>query len=813
MTERRLTPDEWALAKALFGQALDLDPAGRAELLAASGVPPAVRDEVASLLASHESAGDFIDKPAIVEGASEATDLPPGTLVGSYSIERRIGQGGMGAVYLASRADDEYRKRVALKIIKRGMDSDEIVARFRRERQTLASLDHPNIARLLDGGTTADARPYFVMEYVEGEPLADYCAARALATDGRLRLFCTVCDAVQFAHSNFIVHRDLKPDNILVSREGVPKLLDFGIAKLVDAGDDEPVTRAAARLLTLDYASPEQIRGDAVSTASDVFALGVMLYELVGGRHPFRRDGRNSRDVERAILEEDPPPPARGELGLIVMQAIRKEPARRYQSARELSDDVRRLLQGLPVTAHIDSAAYRARKFVRRHAVPVAAAAALIAALVAGLIGVTWQARVAQAERDRARMEADKAQRVSALLEQMLRAPDPSVDGRDVTVAAVLEEASRRADADLGPRPDVEAAVREAIGNSYFGLGLLAEALRELENALFLATAAYGADDVETADTRTRLAYVRLDAGDADAAASAFRETLASYERARARGVRDEQRLAFEDVRWRSLNGLGLIAASRGESTDAERYYREALAIALELYGDTDLRVAELTNNLAVQAHGRGNLEEAERQYREALRITRALQGERLPAYASGLSNLANVLHSLGRRDDARDAYARALALRLELLGDDHPDLTFTEINYSQLLGEIGEVGQALAMASRAVRRVDAYPPTHPLVAAAILARGVAHLGMGDAAAAERDVRDALTRRRQALPQGHWLIANTESLLGECLLAQGRTAEARPLLESSYEKLLADRGPDHERTRDARRRLELLRQP
>ena len=807
-----VTPEQWALAKSLFGEAIELAPSERAALLDARAGDPAVRAEVESLLASHDAAGSFIDVPALLPSAP-AGEPREGALIGPYRLERRLGQGGMGAVYLAARADDAFRKRVALKIIKRGMDTDEIVARFMRERQTLANLDHPNIARLLDGGATPDGRPYFVMEYVEGEPLIAYCRGRALPAADRLRLFRAVCGAVQFAHSNLVVHRDLKPDNILVTSDGVPKLLDFGIAKLIGPGTAAE-TRPAARLLTLEYASPEQIRGEPISTATDVFALGVMLYELLSESHPFRRPGRTARELESAICDEDPPPPGQGEVDLIVMKAMRKEPSRRYRSASELDDDIRRSLEGLPITAHADTLGYRARKFVARHAGAVGAATVLVAALVAGLVGVTWQARVAQAERDRARVEADKAQRVSALLEQMLRAADPSVDGRQVTVASVLAQASRRADVELTGRPDVEAAVRTAIGNTYYGLGLNAEAIRELETALRLSTDAHGEDAVETADIGTKLGAARLAEGDASAAESAFAAALASVERGAAGDAAAGHAsgdAAEGNIRWRALNGLGLVAAARGDADAAGARYREALGIARALYGDTDVRVAEITNNLAVQAHARGDLAEAERLYREALRITRELQGERLPGYAAGLSNLANVLHSQGRLADARVEYERALALRLDLLGADHPDVAFTEVNYSLLLGEMGEHAAARDMADRALgRRGASLPDGHPIVAAAVLARGQARLALGDAAGAERDVRDALARRRAMLPAAHWLIASTESLLGECLLALGRAREAEPLLVGAHDRLLASRGAEHERTRDARRRLARL---
>ncbi|MEX2271797.1 MAG: serine/threonine-protein kinase [Vicinamibacterales bacterium] len=792
----------WAEIKALFGEALELTPADRTRLLdARCAADPNLRREVESLLASHDAAGDFIETPASVTLAPEDRSRA-GDLIGPYRIEREIGRGGMGAVYLAVRADDAYRKRVAVKVIKRGMDTDEIVARFRRERQTLANLDHPNIARLLDGGTTDDGLPYFVMEYVEGEPLDRYCESRALSIRERLRLFRTVCSAVQFAHRNLVVHRDLKPDNILVTADGTPKLLDFGIAKLLTGADGGTVapTRAAERMMTLDYASPEQLRGEAVSTATDVFSLGVMLYELVSGRHPFRRDGRPAYAIEVAICEDEPLRPGAGEIDLIVLMAIRKEPSRRYGAANELDDDLRRHLEGLPVAAHADSVGYRASKFVRRHKVGVAASALIAASLVAGIIGVSTQARIAAAERDRARVEADKARRVSAVLEQMLRAADPAVDGKDVTVAAVLGEASRRARIELAAQPDVRAAVRAAIGNTYYSLGLYDEAAAELQEALSLSESLHGRDAVETTDARVKLAYVHLEQGDVEAAERGFARAMTSLEAARARDVRD--------VRSRVINAMGLMAARRGQSDAAIAHYREALDITRALYGDMDLRVAEITNNLAVQAQAKANLDEAERLYRDALRVAQTLQGERHPGYATALSNLAGVMHSQGRLIEARPLYEQALALRTELLGADHSDLAFTEFNYADLLLQQGEFEPARAVTARILaRRGRALPERHPIVPAALINQGRARLGLGDGAGAERDIREGLMLRRAMMPPDHWLIANTESILGECLMVRGRVKEAEPLLVWSYQRLLANRGPAHERTRDARARL------
>jgi serine/threonine-protein kinase len=801
--EAPMSAARWARVKDLVARAIELDAAAREALLAeASGEDLPLRREVESLLAAHDAAGDFIEAPAAAGLFGSGSSLE-GARLGPYRLEREIGRGGMGAVYLAVRADDAYEKRVAIKVIKRGMDSDEIVRRFRHERQTLANLDHPNIARLLDGGTTSEGLPYFVMEYVEGEPLDEYCRSRTLGESDRLRLFRTVCGAVEVAHRNLVVHRDLKPDNILVTAEGVPKLLDFGIAKLLGAGEDGVVTRDTDRLLTLQYASPEQLRGEPVSTATDVFSLGVMLYELLSGVHPFERAGQPRAALEHAILEEEP----RGgrlerELEAIARTALRKEPDRRYGSVFELSDDIGRYLSGLPVRARGDAVGYRLSKFVRRHAVGVAAAAVVVLALVGGIIGVSWQARIAARERDRARLEANKAQQVSAVLQRMLRAADPSADGRDVRVADVLAEASRRAGLELQQQPEIRAAVRAAIGGTYYSLGLYDDALRELEESATLARSTFGEESVEFARARVDLARVAIERGDAVDAEAEYRAALATLERAGA---------AADETRADTLVTLGQFVGRNGDNAAAVALYDEALAIRLRLYGGDHEAVAEILNNLAVQAQARSDVAEAERLYREALRITTATRGERHPGYAVAASNLAGVLHTRRLYEEARALYERALALRRELQGPDHPDVAFTEFNLAELLFDSGQPAAALVLAQRVLaRRGVSIPDAHPVIAAALVTTGKARLKTGDLAGAERDLRDSVARRRAMLPPGHWLIANTESVLGECLLAAGKRAEAERLLVASYERLLADRGPDHERTRDARARLALL---
>jgi non-specific serine/threonine protein kinase/serine/threonine-protein kinase len=431
-----MTPERRQQIRQIFERAQDYEPGQRSGYLAeACAGDAALLSEIESLLASHQES----QKSWLFE---EPPDTLTGTRISAYEVLRQIGHGGMGVVYLAARSDDQYQQRVAIKVVKRGMDTDFILSRFRNERQILASLDHPNIARLLDGGMTSDGRPYFVMEYIEGKPLDEYCDTHQLSITQRLMLFQQVCAAVHYAHQNLVVHRDIKPSNILVTSEGTPKLLDFGIAKIVHPADaDETLeTLTAQRVMTPEYASPEQARGEPITTATDVYLLGVLLYELLTGHRPHRFTSRLPEEVAKVICEKDPQKPSTvvarealiqrgdepakltpemvsrtregrpeklrrrlsGDLDNIVLKSLNKEPQRRYASVEQFSEDIRRHLAGLPVIARKDTLGYRTAKFIGRHKAGVSVAILLIATLVSGILSTLWQARVARAERARA---------------------------------------------------------------------------------------------------------------------------------------------------------------------------------------------------------------------------------------------------------------------------------------------------------------------------------------------------------------------------------------------------------------------------
>ena len=450
-----MTPEHWQRINDLFHATLDHDPAHRSGFLAeVCGGDEPLRAKVEALLNSHQLEEGFLEGSVFSDATQllvedEATTLI-GQRIGLYKITGEIGRGGMGAVYLAERDDAQYEKHVAIKLVKRGMDTSLVLSRFRNERQILASFDHPNIARLLDGGSTADGLPYFVMEYVIGEPIDEYCDRHRLAIRERLELFRAVCAAVTYAHQHLVIHRDIKPSNILVTEDGVPKLLDFGIAKILNPETDQAMapTAVGMRLMTPEYASPEQVRGGPVTTVSDVYSLGVLLYELLSGHAPYRFKSLLPQDIAQIIEEKEPEKPSvivnrseevttggrrtitplsvsatregrpeklrrrlTGDLDNIVLMAMRKNPLRRYFSVGQFAEDIRRHLDGLPVIARQDTLSYRSGKFIRRHKVGVTAAAVVVLTLVAGIVATTWEAHVARAERARAVAASARAER------------------------------------------------------------------------------------------------------------------------------------------------------------------------------------------------------------------------------------------------------------------------------------------------------------------------------------------------------------------------------------------------------------------
>jgi serine/threonine protein kinase/Tfp pilus assembly protein PilF len=655
-----------------------------------------------------------------------------GRRIGPYQVLQEIGHGGMGTVYLAARADDQYQKRVAIKVV-RGLDSAEVVRHFRRERQILAGLEHPNIARLLDGGTTEDGLPYFAMQFVEGIPIDRFCDEHRLSVRERLELFQGVCAAVEHAHRNLVVHRDIKPGNILVTTEGVPRLVDFGIAKLLNPEIAGEAPTATGLAMTPDYASPEQARGGPITTATDVYSLGVVLYELLTGHRPYRLRSREPLEVLKAVCEEEPERPStavgrteertlpdgtaqattadsvsrtregtpdrlrrrlRGDLDNIVLMALRKEPQRRYGSVEALSEDLRRYLEGLPVKAHRATAWYRASKFVRRHAFGVAAGVTVLVLVVGfGVSMAVLSARVS-AERDRAEREAARANAINTFLLDTLGSANPfEGQGRDTTVLEALRLAAAKLGTAFPGQPDVEARVRYTVGLTYLRLGRYADAEPMLRSAIRLLSEHYGEDSPDLPPALAALGVLRQERGDLAEAEALLRRGLATARRLRS-GTEPSPNEA--DI----LSNLALLLQERNELGEAEDLTREILSNDRRTLGPEHVNVAIDLNNLGLLLIRRGRFAESEPLLREAVGI---LEKANHAGLALALGNLGEALTATGRYPEAEAILARAVTLGAARLGEQSQDLAKARVKYGDCLLGLKRYAPAEAQALAAL--------------------------------------------------------------------------------------------------------------
>lgn len=775
-----MEPQRWQRVKQILGEALDLGPAERVAFVASvCGDAPEVRAEVESLLAAEDEAGDFIEVPVFSESGPP---LAEGQRVGAWRVLCELGRGGMGAVYLAERADEEFEKRVALKVIRRRAGVEEIVRRFRTERQILARLDHPNIARLLDGGSTEDGRPYLVMEHVEGRPIDEYCAAEGLSLRQRLALFRTVCGAVNFAHQNLVVHGDLKPGNILVGADGTPRLLDFGIAEILapEGAEAEAVNDDRPRAMTLGYASPEQVDRGAITTASDVYSLGVLLYGLLTGRSPYGAPSPEGEDLLRAIREMEPPPPSlvaeegdrkrlAGDLDSIVAKALSKNPLERYAYAEQLAADIRLYLEGFPVLAHPDTPVYRFGKFVRRHRLGVAAAAAFAVVVVGSGIGLSMLYREAVRERER-------AETVSEFLEGLFEISDPGESpGQTITAREVLDQGRRRISEELSDQPALRADLMNTMGRVYRNLGLHDPARELIEGGLRLRRETLGESHPAVADSLLNLAFLRLEEGEEASTEPLLREAL---EIQRRHGLTET--LPYAEA----LGNLGVIHQKREEYVDAERLFRESLALKRRI-GSEDEEVVRSLAHLANLLHVRGKLPEAERLYRETLALRQKVLGDDHPEVAITLSNLGSLLEDRGDVVGAEAVYRDVLARRRRIYGR-HRLVAASLSNLGFALQAQGRHREAEPLYREALSIADErLDPKHHNRAIFLRHLATALLAQGQAAEAEPLAREALEIFRAKAP-GSWRIADAESVLGGCLADLGRFTEAEPLLLGSY---------------------------
>lgn len=838
-------PADWARVSALLDTVFDLPSDERAAYLDDACDDEAVRAEVEALLAAEAEAPAFLESTAVRVAQQLVDDAPAAGVsrtdeqhIGPYRLVEEIGRGGMSVVYRAERTDGSVPRTGALKLLPRYFETEDRIARFRAEQHILAAVDHPNIARLIDGGLTEDGRPYLVMEYVTGQPITAYCDERECTLDQRLRLLRTVCEAVQHAHRQLVVHRDLKPSNILVTPDGTIKLLDFGIAKLL--GDNAspltmPVTRTGERLMTPEYAAPEQIRGGSPTTAIDVYQLGVLAYELLTGRRPFQTTTWNRSSLGAAILHDEPQPPStvatvdgvsrhalQGDLDTIIMKALRKEPERRYASAQDLADDLRRHDAGQPVAARPATWNYRTRKFLQRNRGRVATAAAFLLVLVGFSLFYATQLRH---ERDRAQSEAQKAEQATAFLVNLFRANSPSEAlGDTITAQELLARGRERVEA-LEGQPVVQSELLEVMGQVYRHLGRYDLARPLLERAVALRNRHYGPNHLETASSLDHLGILLCDEGHYDAADSTLRRALRirtdrigpdhplvahtqyhlAYALRRQGNYAEAETLYREGLAIRrqhfgndhpltvaSMSSLGTVLHNRGQYVAAERLFRDVLDFRRRRLGPLHPDLAMSQNNLAALLMNVGRFGEAEPLLRDALAMRRQLFGPSHPKVALTMNNLALVLRDQGRFDEAEALLQRVLALRLERLGPDHVGVAITRYSLAGLMLQTGRPDDALALYEQALPRfLAALSEDHSFVALTRMGMGSAHLALGRAREAASLLHDGFDQIQRIHPDTSLERAVADRQLGAMYLAQGQRARADSLLTAALHSLEA----------------------
>ena len=691
-----IDPARWHRVEEVFQAALDLEGEARDVMLAETCAgDAALYQEVSSLLRAYESAGELMGD-AIRDTARDVVsgaEIAEGQHIGAYRILQKLARGGMGAVYLAERADGLYDARVAIKVIRpEYATSESLWNRFRAEQRILASLAHPNVARMLDAGITEQRAPYVVMEFVDGELLNRFCRKRELGLRERLELFRKVCDAVSYAHRNLVIHRDIKPQNILVTADGTPKLLDFGIAKLLEEGDTPAgLTRVGERLMTPEYASPEAIRGEPATTLVDVFALGVVLYELLTGRHPFIRENQTQWDLEQTIVREDAPPPSsisgplttatkhdRADLDAIAAKAMRKDAAERYASVEALSEDIRRFLAGEPVEAARPSQWYALGKFVRRNKLTVGATAVLVVLLAVIAVGMSLLAARVTREREAALRERSRAQQISRFLRSMFENADPFVSsGKKLSAQDLMDLGAKRVHGELAAQPDVQSELLDTIGAAYKNLGDYERAEAMMRAAIAAQERAFGKDSPEESNTLRQLADLYRLRGKLADAETALRHALAIQ---RKRLAPDDSRIAH------TLNNLGLVVQAQGKTGEAERMFRQAVSIALLDPDPKQAReVLTMKSNLGQALAENGKETESIQLLRDVLDQRRKTLGADHPQVARSMYRLANQLRRQNRLDEAETLARNAVADARRIVGESHPDV----FNYRNLLATI----------------------------------------------------------------------------------------------------------------------------
>ncbi len=823
-----MSAPDWKDIESLFEAALDQPEDERLDWLRRICDDPDLFREVAAMLRAADKAETFLSRPASEVASTLIIDshrngsrgeedreewASASGRIGRYRIIERIGWGGAGAVYLGERADGEFTQRVALKLLREDRMSRAQQRRFLAERQILASLNHPGIARLLDGGVTDEGIPFIVMEFIDGRPIDEYCDARRLSIRERLALFQRVCAVVQHAHGQLIVHRDIKPSNVMVTDDGQVKLVDFGIAKLLDSEHDRPGAARPTLNLTPEYASPEQVRGEPVTTVSDVYSLGVLLYQLLAGKRPYEMSGASAARIVKTVCEVDPAPPSgrlrepveaedeeeyltpadvaqrrsasleslerqlRGDIDTIVMKALRKEPARRYQSVQSFSDDIGRFLDSRPVAARKDTYAYRISKYIRRNRIIVAAVAVVTLSLLGGLWVSLWQAS------ERAE-QASRAEQTTRFMKDMLAGFDPNARPDELQhVEQILDMGRQRLHEDLAGEPDLAAEIAVVLGDLYEDYGLYEKA-RELYELSLAGRGAVGIrDDAATADIMAKLSWVVNKIGDHEEARDLMLDAL------------DRGREVYGDRSDRSadmLDGLAVVHINLGQFSEARDLLLEALDIYSSIHGEEHVKVAGIHRHLAYVNQQEHRLAEADSLYRMALAVMTRVLGPDHTDVAQTMHDHGSLLVRMGRMSEAEENLHHALQIRRGRLGPRHPQVAQSLSHLGLLMTDRGRFDEAEQMLREAMEiRRESFGRRHLTYAHSVNQLGQLQHARGDDAASDSLLAEAIGLYRDLLGTRHVQTAAAIQILGRRLAERGRFSEAeavfREVLDIRFE--------------------------
>ncbi len=827
--------DRWNLIRSIFDRAVQVPRNDREALVTklCKG-DESMRSEIMDLLRADTEAETFLGGVAIdIVGRDTDETLESESRIGPFRIVKPIGRGGMGRVYLAERADGSFQQQVALKLLNRSDHSDRVAQRFQMERQILARLQHPNISRLLDGGVTSSGAPYFAMEYVEGKPIDEHCDANRLTIDERLDLFHTVCNAVHYAHQNLVVHRDLKPANILVTADGTVKLLDFGIAKILtdDSLDDSDdlafadLTQTGESVMTPAYASPEQVRGDDITTATDVYALGALLYELLTGRRPFEKE-RPLHELRQLILAADPDRPSTavskvapvqpsttgeskatidtvslarstryerlrrrlsGDLDNICLKALRKEPERRYSSAEQLASDVHRHIVGLPVTARPDTVTYRTRKFVSRHRVSTGLALAAATTIVA-LTGFYTQRL--QTERDVARIESAKSAEVIEFMRSIFENVDPAeARGQDLSARELLDLGAERLSTDLANQPAVQGTMFLTLGSVYYELGLEDESERLLNEGLEVLQRVYEEPNAEITATRLSLGLIYQDRGEVERADSVYSRVY-------------REKLALTGPRHDDIaeiqSAMAFLAETRGDYQTADSLFRAVLSLSQNLHEAEHPRVVHAMVKLGQFLRTIDKPGEAEPLLREALALQEKYYDGDHVDIASTKRQLAGILRVQRKYPEAESLYVQALRTRRKMLGENHIEVANTLNSYATLLADQDLNERAIELNKEMVRILEInHDGPHPSMGAAYNNLALMLQDVGQLDEAINYFNKTIEIQEAVLEEGHPHRAFPLNGISGVLKDKGDYVAAESYLRRSYEIRTNALPPDH----------------